>query len=158
MRRIITIAAVAATAIIATAGGASAAHTYDPSSGGYTEKNDVQYTLEWNDTAAQTGAVAFEFRNVTTTTKSWSCTDGLTYSRLRIASSVAGVPSTPDTRRGKIVGWNLAPAGASVDTVTSSGSEENTCPNGGEVVPRSNTSSVESVGGLYVNGAQLQTR
>jgi hypothetical protein len=160
MKRITKIAALAATALFATAAVASAAHTYNAATGGYTEKNDVQYTLEWNDSVVQAGTpVTFEHRNVTTTTRSWDCTDDETYSRLRIVSSVAPVPSTPDiNQRGKILGWFLLPAGPSVDTVTGSGPDLNTCPTGHEVVPRSNTSNVETVGGLYVNGKQLQTR
>jgi hypothetical protein len=154
------ITAAVAVAIVAGAGVASAAHPYNASTGGYSDKADVQYTLEWNDSTVQAGTpVAFELRSVTTTTKSWACTNDETYSRLRIASSVAPVPSTPDiNQRGKILGWDLDAAGPSVDTVTGSGPDLNTCPIGVEVVPRSNTSTVETVSGLYVNGKLLQTR
>ena len=83
----------------------------------------------------------------------------LTQSRLRIVSSVAPVASTPDINdRGKVLGWNLAPAETAVETVTGAGPEVRTCPEGFALVPRTNTSTVETVSGLHVNGKQLQTR
>jgi hypothetical protein len=76
----------------------------------------------------------------------------------RIVSSVAPVLSTPDINQpGKILGWDLAPAGPSVDAVTSAGPDLNTRPDGEAVVPRSNTSTVETVSDLYVNGKLSQT-
>jgi hypothetical protein len=118
MRRIITVAAVAATALIATATAASAVVTYDATNDGvitgHVDKGDIQPVLGWNENKVQTTPVQFSTTFTTFTDKSWTCNNGETRHNVKALAFKQGL--TTETLRhqttNKITGWNLTGLGS----------------------------------------------
>jgi hypothetical protein len=162
---------IAAAASLAAAAPASAAVTFDPSTGsGFVGKGDVQVALGWNNKQLQDNAAGVSFTYETTTVQetSWTCVNqnnGHVQERSRTTTAtVSGVASSVarENSKGKdgaVTGFDLnGYAGGSSSNSSTAGPPLNSCPNAqsSHVLDSTVVGEPETVGGgLQVNGVSI---
>lgn len=163
MRLFLALAASAASvALVATS--ASAAVTFDPSTGtGFVGKGDVQTALHYNNKQLQENANSLEFTYSSTsaTETTWTCDrDGGPQSQERTnttTTTVQGVVGTVARERNQITGFNLTGfSGAPTENTENEGPKVGSCPTFWTAIDLVEGDPVVTDGGLYVNGVLLQ--
>jgi hypothetical protein len=109
----------AVAALVATAGVAMAAVSFDPATAqGYVAKSDVQAAFGWRDQAVQANASRISFHLVQRVSASWSCVvDGVVQpmvTDIEATSPVASAVTTTTGKRGRpaLSGFSLTGFGA----------------------------------------------
>jgi hypothetical protein len=135
MRKILMLA-VAGVAVLALAGAAGAAVTFDAATGtGFVGKGDVQTVFGWNNPALQANADSVDFRasSEVVTEVSWTCTNAsnehIQERERTTTTSVEGIVTSVARVRNQITGFNLT--GYDGDVTESSDTEGpavNSCP------------------------------
>ena len=135
-RRILAIAALTGSALIATATMASATVTVNDGVG-HVDKGDVQTALKWNNSDFDKNVGSLEFsRTMTRTTDNvWSCTDGSTQHANRVTVMNQPLKKTAllSSNGKQITGWDLTgAAGGPYAVLSDTGIPANvlTCPAG----------------------------
>lgn len=130
-------AATAFAASLALAAPASAAVNFDPASGGFAGKGDVQLAFGWSNSQLQTSASGVSFAEVseTVTQRTWECTNPNNLkenqrARTTTASSSAVVSSAVRDKSKQVTGFILGASGTSSGTSVTDGPALNSCPNG----------------------------
>ena len=141
--RKITLLMVALAALALSATAAIAAFTFDPVTGkGFVGKGDVQLIYGWNNTQLQDNAKLVDFRAITTTETTWTCTrpaatpndpDRVITQQRNNTTTAQGLATTVsrDTSKGKngpVTGFNLLGYDSQPTPIASDGPAVGSCP------------------------------
>jgi hypothetical protein len=153
--------ALALAAMLVASTAAIAAVTYDPATGGFAGKGDVQQALGLNNAQLQAQAGSLQFTYKAITERSWVCTNERnenTQVRERTTTTTQ-VVSAVARERNQITGFNLQPLDPAAPPLSqeTEGPPVNSCPSGPWTLtqPAGDPVPVEG-GGLFVNGVPLQ--
>jgi len=163
MKLSLAVAAVAASvALVATS--ASAAVTFDPTTGaGFVGKGDVQLALGFNNKQLQDNAasLAFTYSVTSVTEATWTCDRDAgpqTQERANTTTTTTqGIVSTIARERNQITGFNLLGfSGSPSETSETDGPAVGSCPTLWTAIDLVEGDPVVTDGGLFVNGVLLQ--
>lgn len=154
-------ASAASVALLVTS--ASAAVTFDPSTGtGFVGKGDVQTALGWNNKQLQTGAedLVFAYSATSMFDTTWTCTkNGATNTQERENTTIRttqGVVDSVARERNQVTGFHLDGfSGSPSSSEDKFGPLAGSCPNNWSVTDMDTGTPVVTGGGLTVNGVPL---